>query len=222
MNINKIVLAVLLAFLLTGYHIKAIGPPGFYIGLSGGYTNISGKLNYDFSRKDVDPKAKLMNSDMGTYSPTFGFFLGHDWKPFDPDIYLGYEFFLQHEKIRAQSENIQAILSKSEISKSKIKFKENDTFGATTKIGYLYKDSLFFLKSGIVFMIGHINKNSIPYEPGFIIGIGMDYALNHNWSIGGEFICETYGSIKLFHQSYSIISYKPKKFTSNIRLKYNF
>ncbi len=205
---KKILLIVILAFTLS-YHTKACSEPhtGFYIGNNLGYGSITGKLKYDFN--DF-----YLKDDTGSNSSIMGFFLGYGCTPFlytslfHPNIYLGSEVFLQYENF------------KSEQQISGIRFQENNSFGIAAKIGYLFKDSLFFLKAGIESM-GNIEDKLSLYSKGFLIGIGIDYAINHNWSIGGEIIYEKYNSIKLIIPL-TTITYEPTKFISNIRLKYNF
>jgi len=207
----NIVFLAVLAFLLAVSHVKAVPEPhnphaGFYIGYNLGYTSINGKLTHDLT---ISRRKQYASNEVGSNSSTVGIFLGYGWEP-STNIYLGPEIFAQYENIKQNNQ----------ILNGETRIEANSSFGAAAKIGYLYKDALFFVKQGVVSMSNKPENISLR-KTGFLMGIGLDYAINRNLAIGGEFIYENYKSIKVV-TPYGLITYEPKKSTTNIRLKYTF
>ena len=56
----------------------------------------------------------------------------------------------------------------------------------------------------------------------------MEYAIDNNWSIGGEYLRTIYEAVKLKvpasrgENNYATLNYKPNVNTFNARLKYTF
>lgn len=194
--------------------IKAAKSPhtGFSAGVNLGHENLHVKLNHDLTGFGGEHTSNIL----GTHSHVFGVFLGYGWSSKITGIYLGTEIFVQRENIKGENHEIQD--TPNGIADIVTKFQTKLSFGADAKIGYLLKDVLFFVKSGIV-SVSNEAILVIPSKNGFLIGIGMDYAISQNWCVGGEFIYEIYNSVTQMH---GILIYTPRKYTSNIRLKYTF
>lgn len=95
------------------------------------------------------------------------------------------------------------------------------------------KEALFFLKIGVAskkFRFDFADSTVVPNESvstkprktGFLTGIGMDYAVAKNWAVGGEFLYETYSTLRLALANVGTLNYKPKVTTFNLRLRYTF
>lgn len=221
---KKVLLAAVLASTM-GYQAQATSPhTGFSVGANLGIASLDGKLN-----RDLTPAGGTTDSsNFGARSPVVGIFFGYGWAPNPTGLYLGGEVFGQYEKIKAnrgENSNIAVLFS--------TRLQTNNAFGAAAKIGYLCKDALLFLKAGVAstkFKFNFTNNTLAPVESvstsprktGFLVGLGMDYAIAKNWAVGGEFLYEVYGSLKLSQPGDGTFTYKPKKATANLRLKYTF
>lgn len=211
---KKILLISMFSFLLIVLTSRAnqISHTGFSIGYNLGYESLSGKFDYHSS---INGKIQTV-SEVGTTTPTIGFFIGYGFEPFPSNIYFGCEVFAQYENIH----------QKNKIAYKETIFKSTNCFGLVAKTGYFIDDYLFFLKTGVVTM-NKIKKDISPRKTGFLMGLGIDYGINPNWAIGTELVFESYGPINIRLNELSIallgdLIYKPKKYTSNIRLKYTF
>jgi opacity protein-like surface antigen len=89
---------------------------------------------------------------------------------------------------------------------------------------------LFFGKIGVIStkwkleftnptILETVSKNQ--RKTGFLLGIGGDYAIARNWTLGGEFLYAIYGALKLVPTE-ATLNHKPKVSTFNLRLKYAF
>lgn len=218
---KKLVLAVVLAG-IAGYQAQAVAPhTGFSIGANLGVTNVSGKLNRNFTTPAND------GSDFGARSPVFGLFLGYGWSPNPHGVYVGAEIFGQIQNVKAKREDLLQVLNWT------TQLQTNNTFGAVAKLGYVCKEALFFLKAGVASTKWKFNFNAAqpgvpavslsqsPRKTGFLVGLGMDYAIARNWAVGAEYLYGIYGSLKLAGAAENF-TYKPKVGTFNLRLKYTF
>lgn len=210
---KKILLAMVMS-VLSVCHSKDNNSAhnGFYFGYNLGYSSFGGNLVFNSSMTGK----KQIISNIGTKSPSVGFFIGNGWSPFVKCIYLGYEIFANYEDINQRN----SIIHHETI------FDSNSSFGVVLKTGYIFKDYLFFVKKGFV-CLKNLGENSPSRKKGMLLGFGMEYAISNNWSIGGDFVYEIYSSIPLQPNTlalplYGNITYKPNKSSSNLRLKFTF
>lgn len=201
---------------------------GFSVGANIGISHLDNKLNRQFPAalggKD--------QSNFGDRKPVFGLFVGYGWAPNSSGLYLGGELFGQLEKLDAKREDnlSQGLLVLH------TKLKTSSTFGLAAKAGYVCKDALFFVKLGVATtkwkfelkddeaVVLPVNNNN-KRKAGLLVGLGMDYAIARNWTIGGEYLYTAYKTLKLTSGSgadQSTMDYKPRVSTFNVRLKYTF
>jgi opacity protein-like surface antigen len=220
---KKIIVAAVLAGVIGSQTQAAAPHTGFSVGANLGYTSVDGKLKRDFP---TTIPASSDNSNFGASSPVVGLFLGYGWAPNPHGFYLGGELFGQYENVKAKREDLIGLAFPSFTTK----INTNNSFGAAAKIGFICKDALFFGKIGAIstkwkFEFTNpgvpetVSKNQ--RKTGLLLGIGGDYALARNWTLGGEFLYAIYGSLKLLPTEFSF-SHKPKVSTFNLRLKYAF
>lgn len=224
---KKVLLTVVLAGSLS-YQAHAAAPhSGFSAGVNLGHTSVDGKLDRTFTAPVAD------NSNLGARSPILGLFLGYGWVASSPGAYLGGEIFGQVENIKAKREDFINLADFGLTTKLESK----NTFGAAAKIGYVCKEMVFFGKIGVTTTKWKFNFENASQtaqntsinsrKTGFLLGIGMDYAIAKNWTIGGEYIYTMYRSLKLnipatLLANAATFNYKPKVNTFNVRLKFTF
>jgi opacity protein-like surface antigen len=225
---KKILLTAVLAGIF-GYQAQAATPPhsGFSVGVNLGHTSVDGKLNRAFAAPVAD------NSNLGARSPVLGLFLGYGWAAGSPGVYLGGEIFGQIENMKAKREDFINLANFGLTTRLESK----NTFGAAAKIGYVCKEMVFFGKIGVTTTKWKFNFENASQtaqntsinsrKMGFLLGIGMDYAIAKNWTIGGEYIYTMYRSLKLNIPETALavpatFDYKPKVSTFNLRLKFTF
>ena len=187
---------------------------------------------------DTVPPTVVDSSNFGGRSPVFGLFLGYGWVASSPGLYLGGEIFGQIENVDAKRQDFINLVGIGLTTT----LKSNNTLGAVAKIGYVCKEALFFAKFGVTTTKWKFNFANTPNaaggigaqsvstnsrKTGFVMGLGMDYAIAKNWAIGAEFLYTIYGSIKssvpVNDQAVAAsFTYKPKVATTNLRLKYTF
>jgi outer membrane immunogenic protein len=231
---KKVLLSAVLAGAIVGQGQAATPHSGFSIGANLGHTSVDGKLNRSFAI--VPPVGD--NSNFGARSPVFGLFLGYGWAAGSPGLYLGGEIFGQIENVNAKREDFINLVGQGFTTKLQSK----NTLGAVAKIGYVCKEMLFFGKLGVTTTkwqfnfantpnagvgVGAQNVSTNSRKTGFLVGIGMDYAIAKNWAIGAEYLYTMYGSLKLSVPANDAaaagnFNYKPKVSTFNVRLKYTF
>lgn len=218
---KKIIIAAALAG-IVGTQAQAATPhTGFSVGANLGVTNVDGQLKRNFNTAPESAD----NSNLGARSPVIGLFLGYGWAPNPHGFYLGSEIFGQYENVRAKREDLIGI-PPSFVTK----LTSNNSFGVAAKIGFICKDALFFGKIGVVstkWKLEFTNPN-VPetvaknqWKAGLLLGIGGDYAIARNWTLGGEFLYAIYGALKLVPTE-ATLNHKPKVSTFNLRLKYAF
>lgn len=227
---KKLLLAAVLAGTISQQAQAAAPHSGFSVGVNLGHTSVDGKLNRTFNAAPTITD----NSNFGARSPIFGLFLGYGWAAGSPGIYLGGEVFGQVENVNAKREDF---LGNPAVQNLTTKLQSKNTLGAVAKIGYVCKEMVFFGKLGVAttrwkldFANGidaaqNLSKNF--RKTGFVMGLGMDYAIAKNWTVGGEYLYTMYGSLKLAvpETAASVganFTYKPKVNTFNLRLKYTF
>lgn len=218
---KKIIIAAALA-VIVGTQAQAAAPhTGFSVGANLGYTSVDGQLK----RTTAIPTSD--NSNFGARSPVGGLFLGYGWSPNPHGFYLGAEVFGQYENVKAKREDLIGDPAFGWTTK----LNSNNSFGASAKVGFICKDALFFGKIGVVSTKWKLEFTN-PTTPetvsknqrksGLLLGVGGDYAIARNWTLGGEFLYAIYGgSLKLSQQDINM-NYKPKVSTFNLRLKYAF
>lgn len=224
---KKTLLAIGLAA-ITSCAAGASFHKGFSIGANVGITDMDGKLNRSFT---AIPAAD--NSNLGARGPVAGLFLGYGWSPHIGGIHIGGEAFGQFENSNAKREDL--IGAGGLATNFSTSLKATNTFGAALKFGFGCKEALFYAKVGFASTKFKYNFNVVspgvpfsattsPRKGGLLLGVGMDYAFVKNWTIGGEYLYTTYGSIKLNipNTVTSTHSYKPKTSTFNVRLRYIF
>ena len=206
-KINYFLSAVFLGIFFHNAHAEAGHQSKFSISPSIGFTSFKARMCHDFTASE----GGVFNNDIGGYSPIFGLSIEYGWFPSDGGIYLGAEIFTQYENINVDNK----------ISDIETNIRDNSSFGACLKAGHVYKDMLFYVKSGVVSM-GDFKKGLSIRKKGMIIGIGIEHILSKNWSVGAEFDYERFTSIEGSIPEYVTIRYEPRKFTSNLKLKYTF
>ncbi len=227
---KKALLVSVLAVAISHQTLASKQHSGFSVGLNLGQTSVDGKLSRAFN--NPVPIADS-GSNFGDRSTVFGLFLGYGWLPNTSGLYLGGEVFGQIENLNA-TRNDRSGLNLVDTTKLRSK----NVLGAVAKLGYSCKEMLFFGKLGIATrkwdfkyessasrQSGSINSR----KTGFLIGLGMDYAISQNLAIGAEYIYTAYGSLKFSAPANAAlgagsvdINYKPKVSTINLRLKYTF
>ena len=88
------------------------------------------------------------------------------------------------------------------IGASNHSFKQNLSYGVSGKLGYVCKNIMAYVRSGVEFgyfrhsastpankaqNIKGVDEKVTHTYPGFVMGLGMEYALNDNFILGGEF-----------------------------------
>jgi opacity protein-like surface antigen len=219
---KKIIIAAALAG-IVGAQSQAVAPhTGFSVGANLGYTSVDGQLKRNFNTAP----ASADNSNFGARSPIVGLFLGYGWSPNPHGFYLGGELFGQIENVKAKREDLIGLAFPGFTTK----LNSNNSFGAAAKIGFICKDALFYGKIGVASTKWKLQFTNpgIPEDvsrnqrkAGFLLGIGGDYAIARNWTLGGEFLYTIYGTLKLTGTD-AAITHKPRVSTFNLRLKYTF
>lgn len=219
---KKILVAAALAG-IVGSQAQAVAPhTGFSIGANLGHTSVDGQLKRDFNTAP----ASNDNSNLGARSPVIGLFLGYGWSPNPHGFYLGSEIFGQYENVRAKREDLIGLAFPGFTTR----LNSTNSFGAAVKIGFVCKDALFFGKIGATSTKWKLRfaNPGIPEDvsknqrkTGLLLGIGGDYAIARNWTLGGEYLYAIYGTLKLLGTD-AVINHKPKVNTFNLRLKYTF
>ena len=223
---KKVIIAAALAGIVATQAQAAAPHTGFSVGANLGHTSVDGKLNRFVAA--IGPNGSGDNSNFGGRTPVVGLFLGYGWAPNPHGVYLGGELFGQYENINAKREDF---IPQTNFS---MQLRTTNTFGAAAKIGFICKDALFYAKVGIASTKWKLSFTDLTPPPltvatnsrksGFLLGIGTDYAVARNWTLGGEYLYTTFGSLKLAVASglNGTFSYKPKVSTFNLRLKYTF
>ena len=226
MKKNTFLASLLGAIAIGQIHAVSSSPHnGFSVGIKVGYTGINGTLNRNNAGNND-------SSDLGAQSPVASVFFGYGYAPNPAGLYLGAEVFAQFENVKAKRNEFLTDVPNPISGTTTLK--TNNTFGLLGKVGYVCKETLinlilgvsttkFNYQSNLFPLSSPINLSSNKRRTGFVTGIGMDYAIARNVSVGGEFLYTFYQQLKAVDSTNEFEhSYKPRASTFNIRLKYTF
>jgi opacity protein-like surface antigen len=113
------------------------------------------------------------------------------------------------------------------------KVRTNNSINGIFKLGIVVKDLMIYGKGGIVrtnWMMSFVDKGNFRAESsisqkftkdGSLLGFGIDYNLNSNWSIGVDYTVANYPNLKLVHRLGEFKMY-PSLRTTTFRLSYLF
>lgn len=213
---------------------------GFLVGANVGAMSVDGSLNRALNQTAF-PGSGDSGTTIGKSNALIGLFLGYGWSPKPVGVHLGFELFGQLQNINMKREDNYGPAPGTNVLFTN-KLRTTNTLGAAAKLGYLYKEALFYGKLGVTcakWKFDFSDADTVPpffaaassnsNKTGFLVGVGMDYAIACHWALGAEYTYTAYSSIKLDGVSVPApgnnigsFTYKPKVNTFNLRLKYTF
>lgn len=215
---NKFILGILansIAVLLStnpAFTHKHIMKSGINMGIEMGNIAHKGSLTGSGKRQAINVKA---------FSPNVGLFLGYNHK-IDSSYFAGLEIYAKNQN----AEYVKSFLMQRNVIKNSVSMK--NSFGSNFILGINKSGKSFFIKVGYVhtnFKLKIDLKNKLTIQEkqskgGILTGIGFDYSLTDNWSVGVIYDQIWYNKIK-FNKKFEG-SYEPNVHNVSCRLKYSF
>lgn len=75
------------------------------------------------------------------------------------------------------------------------------TMTARARVGYAMDNALLFGTAGLSFGVGSLRgggKKSAKLHTGWVVGGGMEYAINNNWIMRGQYLYHNYGKAQSY------------------------
>lgn len=199
---------------------------GFNVGLQGGYVSHSGTLSH---KQNLNPKsAGTDSSNISGSSGDIGIFVGYMMN-LSSNVFAGVDIYAQYQSAEGDH---RYHTTTNIFTTTKVKMKE--TFGANLMLGMHHGCLSPFIKLGYANTKFELNSETVSgalkfsnkksnRKGGFLLGLGADYRLNKNWSLGAEWTHTWYSSISNDYARGRLgNSYKPRVSNVNLRLKYSF
>lgn len=193
---------------------------GFYGGVSLGYTNLVGQLNRTLNVNTADRVTSVGENGIAS-----GVFAGYE-KVID-DFYIAIESFYQYADILIEKDENTFPGFVNYFTY----IKNGHKGGIVGKVGFVHSNNIFYVKTGMAlsrFILGFRDNSGNPpltssaskIQKGIILGGGMDYLINRNFSMGLEYEITCYPSMNFKNNTVGSFSFKPYSHTFQVRLKY--
>ena len=181
-------------------------------------------INEDYAQLASAGSGSKKKSDV-----PFGLNIGwcYEWN----DFVFGVELDYLDSQSRAvlDSGNITYITQPAHTFKTASQLKVEQSFSLRPKIGYIWKDILLYVTGG--FSVAHLDYtfnfsdtfsnaesgvNKSAARKGWIVGGGLEYQLNNEWSVKLEYLNSEYDSLRVSSQ---LSNYPDQIIENNVKLK---